>query len=433
MRRASTGIFGKGDAGHMNATTIWPALSVMLFCGTALTRASDWPQFRGPQSHGISSETNLPVQWTGRNIRWRTALPGPGHSSPIVWGHRIFLTAFRPSSSLPRLLGPPRGQLLVICLDKNSGKILWQREVPVSRIEEIHSTNAPASPTPVTDGKHVYVYFGSKGLLAFDLEGNLIWELPLGPFPNEWGSASSPILYQNMLLLNCDTDGDDFLLAVDKNTGKTIWRTSRAGARRAWPVPYVWSVGGRDEIVVSGSERVKSYDPKDGKELWTVHGLTTWVTPTPVSAHGLLYIAANGPGGNIIMAIKPGGRGDITATHVAWRYTRSAPYNSSPLVVGDYLFAVRNGGMVTCLDARTGAQQYLERLPARGDYYASPVCADGRIYFLSEDGEVTVVSAKPAFEVLSTYRMGERCMASPAISAGRIIIRSDKALYSIGR
>jgi len=405
-------------------------LALGAMCGTTFLWPGNWPQFRGPHSHGITTETNLPVHWTERNVKWRTPLPGPGHSSPIVWDGRIFLTAFGRGG------GPPssrRGQLLVLSVDKNNGKVLWQREVPVSRIEEVHPTNAPASPTPVTDGKLVYVYFGSKGLLAFDFDGKLIWEVPLGPFPNEWGSASSPILYENMVILNCDTDGDDFLLAVDKNTGKTIWRTSRNGATRSWPVPYIWNANGKDEIVVNGSARAKSYDAKTGKELWTVDGLTQWVTPTPVSAHGLLYIAANGPGGNIIMAIKPGGRGNITRTHVVWRYTRAAPYNSSPLVVGDYLYAVRNGGVVACLDAKTGAQQYLERLPAGGSYYASPVYGDGKIYYLSEDGEVTVVAAGPQFQVLATNRIGERCMASPAVSDGRIIIRSDSTLYSIGQ
>ncbi len=394
--------------------------------------ASDWPQFRGLQSHGISPEKNLPAALTEKNLKWKTPLPGPGHSSPIVWGDRIFLTAFRPDSSLLRFLGSGRSQLLVLSIDKNNGKVVWEREVAVKGIEQVHSTSAPASPTPVTDGKLVYVYFGSKGLLAFDFDGKQVWEKPLGPFPNEWGSASSPILHGNMLILNCDTDGEDFLLAVDKRTGKTIWRTSRNGATRAWPTPYIWSLEGREEIVVSGSERVKSYDAATGKELWTVDGLTTWVTPTPVSAHGLLYVAANGPGGNITMAIRPGGRGNISGSHVAWRYTRSAPYSSSPVVVGDWIYTVKNGGVVACLNAKTGAQQYLERLSASGAYYASPVYADGKIYFLSEDGELTTLAAKPEFQVLATSRIGERCMASPAVSAGRILIRSDSTLYSFG-
>ena len=344
------------------------AAALLLIAGIATTASADnWPQFRGPSSQGISLETGLPVKWSATtNVRWKTALPGPGHSSPIIWGDRIFLTAFN----------RPKRQLLVLSLDKASGKILWEREVPATRVETHHSVNAPASPTPVTDGKYVYVYFGSRGFICFDFAGNKIWENNFGPYPNEWGSASSPILYGDMLLLNVDSDAEDFLLAVNKNTGREIWKTSRSGARRAWPTPVIWNANGKDEIVVSGSGRVKGYDLKDGRELWTVDGLTTWVTPTPVMAHGLLYVASNGPGGNIIMAIRPGGRGNITDSHVAWRYERSAPYSSSPVVVGDYLYAVKNGGIMTCLNAKTGELVWQERLPARGDYFASLVAAE---------------------------------------------------------
>lgn len=402
-----------------------------LFSSGPAARAENWPQFRGPASQGISSETGLPVKWDATsNVRWKTALPGPGHSSPIVWSSRIFLTAYRPDPSSGR--SPRRGQLLVLCLDKASGKILWEREVLAERIERVHNTNSPASPTPVTDGKYVYVYFGSRGLACFDFEGNKIWEVPLGPFPNEWGSASSPVLYGNLLLLNCDTDDEDFLLAVDKRTGKTVWKTPRSGANRAWPTPFLWSANGKDEIVVSGSARIKAYDPKDGQELWTVHGLTRWVTPTPVAAHGLLYIASNGPGGNVIMAIRPGGRGNITETHVVWRHDKSAPYISSPVVVGDYLYAVKNGGVMTCLNAKTGEVRWQERLPAQGNYYASLVAADGKIYALSEEGQATVVAAKPVFELLSVNDLGERSMASPAVSDRQIFIRTDNSLFCIG-
>jgi outer membrane protein assembly factor BamB len=408
-------------------------LSLSLLAAAATAQADNWPQFRGPRSQGLSPETGLPVKWSATsNVRWKTALPGPGHSSPIIWGDRIFLSAFKPESSWRSYFGAPKGQLIALCLDKTTGRILWERQIPAQRIEEVHSTNSPASPTPVTDGKYIYFHFGSRGLIAFDFEGRKIWENLLGPFPNEWGSASSPILYGDLLLLNSDTDAEDFLLAVNKHTGKTIWRANRSGVARSWPTPMIWSVNGKDEIVVSGSGRVKAYDPQDGKELWTVDGLTTWVTPTPVAAHGLLYVTSNGPGGNVIMAIRPGGRGNITSTHLAWRYDRSAPYSSSPVVVGDYLYAVKNGGIMTCLNARTGALVWQERLPARGDYFASLVAADGKVYALDESGEATVIAAKPSFEVLSVNRLGERCMASPAISGGQMFIRSDNHLFCIG-
>jgi outer membrane protein assembly factor BamB len=323
--------------------------------------------------------------------------------------------------------------LLVLAVDKTSGKILWERTVKASSVEDVHPTNSPASPTPVTDGRYVYVYFGSAGLIAFDFSGNVAWEKRLGPFPSDWGSASSPVLFGNTLLLNVDTDGDDFLLAVDKITGKTIWQTPRGRVTRSWSTPVIWNANGRDEIVISGSQRVKGYDPVSGKELWVADGLTEWVAPTPVVAHGLLFVASNGPGGNIIMAIRPGGSGNITRSHVVWRYERGAPYTPSPVVVGDYLYAVRSGGLLTCLNAKTGAEMWQQRLPARGDYYASLLAADGKIYALSEDGETTVIAAKPTYQLLSVNDMAERSMASPAVSNGRLYIRTDKALYAIGK
>ncbi len=386
--------------------------------------ADNWPQWRGPRSQGTSTETRLPVTWSGtENVRWKTALPGPGHSSPITWGNRIFLTAYKREGS----------KLLTLAIDKATGKIVWEREVAARQIEQMHPTNAPASPTPATDGKYVYVYFGSFGLVCYDFDGKKIWEKPLGPFPNEWGSASSPVLHGNALILNCDTDAEDFLLALNKTTGDTLWRTSRSNVNRSWAVPVVWNASGTDEIVISGSGRVKAYDARDGKELWTVEGLTTWVTPTPVIAHGMLYVASNGPGGNVIMAIRPGGRGNVTSTHVAWRYDRSAPYSSSPVIAGDYLYAVKNGGVMTCLNARTGEVAWQQRIPAGGEYYASLLAADGKVYALSEEGKATVVAAKPAYELLGTNNMGERCMASPAISDGQIFIRSDNTLFCIGK
>lgn len=407
-------------------------VSTLCVAAAVSLAAEDWPQFRGARQ-GVSFETGLPLRWSASSgLAWKTPLPGPGHSSPVVWGDRIFLTAFQPQGAVSNLIWWRSGRLLLLCLDRQSGRILWQREVPVRRIEALHSTNAPASPTPVTDGQRVFAHFGSFGLIAFDFEGRKLWEKPLGPFPNDWGSASSPILYRDLLLLNCDTDGEDFLLAVDKTTGRTLWKTSRPHATRAWPTPLIWSADGEDQVVVSGSGRVKAYDPKDGRELWGVEGLTTWVTPTPVAAHGLLFVASNGPGGNVVMAIRRGGRGDVTATHVAWRYDRSAPYSSSPVVVGDHLYTVKNGGVFTCFDARTGAVVWQERLPARGNYYASLIAGDGRVYALSEDGEASVVEAGKTFRILASNALGERTMATPAVSGGRLFIRSDASLFAVG-
>jgi outer membrane protein assembly factor BamB len=405
--------------------------------------AENWPQFRGARG-GVSTETGVPVQWTATsNVAWRVPLPGPGHSSPIVWGDRIFLTAFREqpggswavTRSVSNIFArgvAVTGRLVVLSLDRASGKVLWERDVGATRIEEIHPTNSPASPTPVTDGQLVYAYFGSYGLVAFDFSGNKIWEKRMGPFPNEWGSGSSPILHGSLLILNSDTDGEDMLLALDKATGKTVWQASRA-ATRAWPVPVIWHVNGQDQIVVSGSGHVVAYDAANGRETWRVDGMSTWVSPTPVIAHGLLFVTSSGQGGNVVQAIRPGGRGNITATHVVWRNPRAATYVSSPIVVGEHLYTVKNGGVVSCLDAKTGELLWQQRVPGGGDYYASPVAVENRIYMISEEGVVSVVAASPRFELLGTSDLGERTMASPAVSGGQMFIRTDTHLWAVGR
>jgi len=391
-------------------------------------QCENWPQFRGPSGQGLSSEKGLPVLWTPPSlIRWKTSLPGPGHSSPIVWGNRVFLTAFCPPSP-----GYPHPRLLVICIAKDSGNVLWERDVAAQELERVHPANSLASPTPATDGKHVYTYFGSRGLFCFDFEGRKIWENLFGPFRNEEGTGSSPVIVGNLLIQKCDTDNEKFLLAVDKRNGKTVWKTARPGVFRSSSTPIIWKVGGREELVVCGSRQVKGYDPQNGTELWLAEGLTQWVSPSPVAAHGLLYVVSNGPGGNVTLAIRPGGRGNITATHVAWKSEKFAPYISSPIVVGDYLFAVRDGGIMGCLNAKTGELAWQERLTARGNYFASPVSAEDKIFTLSEEGEMCVIAAKPIFEVLASNSIGERCMASPAISDGLIFIRSDDHLYCIG-
>jgi outer membrane protein assembly factor BamB len=308
------------------------------------------------------------------------------------------------------------------------GRVLWQRDVRAAKIEDVHGTNTPASSTPVTDGERVYIWFNSAGLFCFDFAGKLVWEKRLAPLPIEWGSGSSPILDGNLLVLNCDSDAEDFLLAVDRRTGQTIWQTPRTGVERAWPIPVIWN----NQIVISGAGSLRAYDPQDGKEVWRVDGFPRWLGPTPVFGHGLLYVASNGlDPDNFLLAIRPGGRGNVTNTHVAWRYDRNISSVPSPVIVGDYLFTVRDGGILTCLNAKTGTLVWQERLAARGNYYASPVAADGKIYLLSEEGITSVVAAKPVYEPLSVNPLGERCLASPAISGGHLYLRTDNSLYCI--
>ncbi|HEX8354233.1 MAG TPA: PQQ-binding-like beta-propeller repeat protein [Pyrinomonadaceae bacterium] len=402
---------------------VWLAGLALMF--TADVSAENWPQFRGPGGRGASEEGGLPSRWgASAGVRWKTPLPGPGHSSPIVWGDRLFLTAYAAPG------GTRQGRLLVLCVDKGTGRILWEREVPVGQVERVGGANSPASPTPATDGRRVYVYFGSYGLVCFDFDGRKVWEKPLGPYPSEWGSASSPVLHGRLLLLNCAADSEGFLLAVDKESGRTVWRTPHAQPTPSFATPFIWKAEGGDQIVVSGSGHVKGFDPKTGRELWRVGGMPKGVAPTPAAAHGLLYAASNSQP-NFVIAVRPGGRGDVTATHVAWRYDKGVISVPSPLVVGDYLFALRDGGVMTCLDARSGALVWQQRLPARGNYFASPVTGDGKIYAVSAEGEVTVVAAKPVYELVAANSMGEQTLASPAISGGRIFIRTSEHLYCV--
>ena len=383
-------------------------------------RAEDWPQFRGPRGDGTSLEDAIP-EW---RFQWKTPLPGPGHSSPIVWRDRIFLTAFEPNRSFwQALLGYRgyRGRLLVLCLDRATGKVRWEREVPAATIEKVSGVNQPASPTPVTDGVSVFACFGSHGLVAFDFEGNKLWELELGPYPNHMGSASSPILFGDRVLLNVETDGPDFLLAVDKQSGKEIWRVPKRVRQMGYSTPLIWN----GKVVVAGHESVKAYDPADGRELWTVGGLSTYVVPTPVADGRFVFVTSSGPGGNVTMAISPEGQ-------VAWRSSKGAAYVASPILAGGRLVAINNGGVASCLDAKSGDLLWQQRLPARGSYYSSPITIAGVLYVINEKGEVSVLRAGETFKLLRTYSLDARVLASPAVSDGTVFIRSTNSLFAFG-
>ena len=395
--------------------------------------AENWPQFRGPHSQGVSFETGLPVKWSAtQNVKWKTPLPGPGHSSPIIWGNRIFLTAFRP--------GGGKGQLLVLSLDKATGRILWEREVPAERIEQTHSTNAPASPTPVTDGRYVYVYFGSRGLVAFDFAGNKVWEKPLGPFPNEWGTASSPIIYKDLAIVQCDTQGESFVLAVNLKNGETVWKTVRKELP-SWGTPtVVVPSSGSPELVTNASNFVRAYDVATGAEKWRLGGSSKITAPTPIFSRGLIVVASGRAPERPIFVIRPGGSGDITpasgaesGSHVVWKKTGRGSYMPTPIAYGDSLYVLSNAGLFDAYELETGKEVYRQRVEHGGSgFSASPVAGDGRIYLSSEDGDVFVLRAGPTFEILSKNPMGEPLMATPAIAGGTIYIRSERHLFAIG-
>ena len=402
------------------------AFGLLLTITSSADAAENWPQYRGSGGLGASAEKGLPVKWgADAGVRWKTRLPGPGHSSPIVWGDRLFLTAYAAPG------GAGRGRLLVLGVHRLTGRILWEREVRAEQVERVGGANAPATPTPVTDGRRVYVYFGSYGLVCFDLGGRKIWERRVAPCGGEFGSASSPVLHGRLLVLNCTSDAGGFLLAADKETGRTVWRTTHAQPTLSFATPFVWKTAGGEQIVLIVSGHVKGFDPKTGRELWRVVGAPRGVAPTPAAGGGLLFAASNAQP-NFVVAIRPGGRGDVTGTHVAWRHDKGAVSVPSPLAVGGYLFALRDGGVMTCLDAKSGDVLWQQRLPARGNYFASPVAGDGKVYVVNDEGEVSVVAAKPVYELIATNSMGERTMASPAISGGHIFIRTDEHLYCVG-
>ena len=452
------------------------------------THAANWPQFRGPDAVGAGTG-KPPVHFGPKtNVVWSTELP-TGHSSPVLWGERIFLT------------GVDSGKLVTLALDRATGQVLWNTPAPAEKLEAAHRISNPAAPTACTDGERVVVYFGSYGLLAYDFAGKELWRHPLPVPVVEFGSSSSPILVGDLVIQLCDSDVSSFLVAVDKRTGKQAWKTPRPDHRRGFATPFVWRHDGIEELIVNGSLKLSSYDPKTGALRWTCRGMARVANASPTTGDGLLYIASWNIGGdvgdklvlpphaeflalhdknhdgklakdefppgpfkdrftqfdldkdgfvtkaeylgmadqfvqaeNALFAIKPGGRGDITDTHVVWKHNRSLPYVASPLYYQGRLYTVRSGGMATCYNAKTGEVLYRdERLGALGDYYASLAAADGNVLAISQKGTVTVFNGSSAPEVLAQNEMGETVMSTPAIVDGRIYLRTEKRLLCFGQ
>jgi outer membrane protein assembly factor BamB len=419
-----------------------------------------------------------------RGVLWSTTLP-PGHSSPVIWGERIFVTAVRDE------------QLWTIGLDRGTGAVLWQVEAPHQSLEKIHNIGSHAQPSPATDGERVVSFFGSSGLWCYDTAGNELWHKSMGPFNNEFGAGTSPILVDDWVILVQDHDTDSFLMALDKRTGDLVWKVDRSEFPRNYCSPVLWEAGGRRQIVVAATLRVVGYDLETGSEAWTVRGLSRSVCATPaVGDNGTLFVAgwsagadaadrivlapydevapawdadANGtielaevPEGpvkprfgqvdrdktgsitrdeyeyyrmlfdrcrNVVLAVKPGPEGEATETHVAWEYGKLVPFCASPLYYRGYVWTVKDGGIVSCLDAATGAPGKQGRLDATGSYFASPVAGDGKVYLASEQGQVTVLSAEAEWEPLHVADFGENIYATPALVDGRIYLRTVGHLY----
>lgn len=420
------------------------------------TRAANWPQWRGPDGSGISNEKNLPSEWSPtKNIKWKTAIDGRAHSSPIVWGNRVFLTTAIQGDVVPgakavkhtveggkEFLHPDsvgadrKHTFKVIALDRESGKILWQSTAwEGTPYDNRHRKSSYAASTPATDGKLVYAFFGTEGLYAYDFKGNLAWKAQLGNLGTVgMGTGTSPILFDNLVIVQCDEENGEasFIVAVDKKTGKEVWKSPRK-IQVSWSTPLLVRTATRAELITSGTEAVVAYDPATGKELWRHKGVESNAIPSPVANNEMAFLVAGFPA-KIAMAIRLGQNGDLTGTpNVPWTYAKGTAYVPSPILYGDYLYLTTDRGILTCLDARTGEVKYEGgRIPIPATFTASPVAFEGKILMTSEDGDTFMVKAGPKHEILGTNSVGEPVYASPAIADGRIFIRGEKNLYCIG-
>ena len=433
---------------------------LLLVLTAVVLNAQNWPAFRGPNASGVG-EGKAPLHWDavkGVNVIWKTEIPGLAHSSPVIWGDRVYITTAVSSDPKAVFRHGLYGDVdpspdvsphswRVYCLDKSTGKITWEREahagVPKTKR---HPKSSEASCTPATDGKHIVAFFGSEGLFTYDADGKLLWKQDLGILnagwfydPDyEWGVASSPIIYKNLVIVQCDIQKNSFVAAYDINDGHRVWMTPRQEIP-SWGTPTIYEGEPRTELITHATRFIRAYDPMTGRELWKLSGNSEVTTPTPVVAHNLIFITNGYRVIQPIYAIRPGGSGDISLKEgqesndfVAWSKKRGGPYMASPLVYGDYLYICGLQGIIACYNAKTGERLYQQRLGEGGAFTASPVCADGKVYFTSEDGDVFVVKAGPTYELLATNPIGEVCMPSPAISDGKLFVRAEHHVFAIG-
>lgn len=437
-----------------------PALAIaLLLCLAATAHAQNWPSFRGPNGSGIAAG-ELPLVWDGEkssNILWKTPLPGLGHSSPVVWGDRVFVTLAISSAANPNHnpkdsdIEPSNDQSAhewrVVSLDKRSGEILCSRTAHTGAPKvKRHIKATQANATTVTDGRIVVVSFGSEGLYAYDMSGTLLWKQDLGVLDPgyagqpelSWGFASSPIIHQGLVILQCDIQKGSFITAFNITDGTRAWTTTR-DELPAWSTPVIYQGKMRTELVTSGSKYYRGYDPLTGKELWRLRDGSEVKVPSPVIANDLFYLSGGNPRGREFYVVRPNASGDISlpasqesSASEAWRKQRGSPYTPTPIVYGNHLYVGNDNGVLTVYDARTGAQIYVHRIgTTNSTFSASPIAANGHLYFSSEDGEVSVIKAKPVYELVATNRMGEPLMATPAVSDGILLIRGQRHLFAV--
>jgi outer membrane protein assembly factor BamB len=426
---------------------------------------TNWPQFHGPRASGIAEGFALPTHWDvsrGDHVKWSIEVPGLAHSGPVVWGDRLFLTTAITHGAQPQLKIGLYGDVesadendpvewKLFCLDKNTGKLIWEKtaHTGVPKVKR-HPKSSHANSTPAVDGKRVVAFFGAEGLFCYELDGKPLWQKDLGPLDSgfyrapdaQWGFASSPVLYDGKVLVQCDVQKDSFVAALDAADGHELWRTPRDEVP-TWSTPTVYRSDQGTQVIVNGYKHIGAYDLKDGKPLWTLRGGGDIPVPTPIVSHDLVFITNAHGGESPIYAVRTSARGDVTdearddaagaGKQVAWVHHRGGSYMQTPLVVGDLLYCPSIEGSITCYEAATGKQVYRHRFgDTPSGYTASPVAADSKLYFTSEAGEIYVLKAGPQFEVLAVNVMPEPCMASPAISEGVLFVRTQKHLYAIG-
>jgi outer membrane protein assembly factor BamB len=422
----------------------------------------NWPSFRGPQAAGVADGQKPPTTWDVPkevNVRWKTPIPGLGHSCPVVWGDRVFLTTAISSDPKAELRTGLYGDVepskdtsehvwKVYCLDKQSGRVVWERTAHrgVPKVKR-HPKGSQANCTPAADAGHLVVCFGSEGLYCYDHGGALLWKRDLGDLDAgwffdrdyQWGFGSSPIVYRDLAIVQCDVGKGSFIAAYRLSDGGEAWRTPRDEVA-SWGTPTVYEGPGRAELITNGTRHARGYDPLTGKELWRLGKQSEITVPTPFVGQGLIFIASGYRPIQPIYAVRPGANGDIapakgktTSDAVAWSTQKGGPYMTTPIVYGEHLYVCSNNGMLVCYEAKTGKQVYRERLGGSGGYTASPVAADGRLYFTSEEDGVRVVRAGPRFELLSENPLGEACLATPAIADGMLFFRTQHHVVAVGR
>ncbi len=429
------------------------SMLVIAFVTAGAAAAENWPQWRGPGSQGVSSETQVPTAWSpDTNVAWKAELPGTGMSSPIVWGDRIYLTSVIEGQPVPghRAVKHRQGQeqdwihpdsvaadrhhtFKVHAWDAKSGKMLWESTAYEGTVFDArHRRSSFAGPTPVTDGSMVYAYFGPEGLYAFNANGTLAWKAGEKFATLGLGTGTSPVLYENLVIIQRDEDNGEHsaLVAYDKKSGKEVWNTKRT-IEISWSTPVLVAAGGRTELVTNGNERIIAYDPATGKELWQADGVHSNAIHTPLVGHGLVIVTAGYPEKRVI-ALRPGAVAD--EQRVAWKYERGTGYVISNLLYGDYLYLFTDNGIVTCLDPKTGAVKYEGgRVPKPARFMGSPVAFAGYVAMTSEDGDTYMLKAGDTHQITHTNSIAEPVYSSPAIANGRVYIRSDKHLFAIGK